>query len=123
MGRWQGPAEKTWLPDTQRQRPRQEPVCGLATRLSCTLPVCSVCLPASRRDGRQAEEGAQERGQQLPDLARPLTMNPGLVTAQLCETLGPSCCQIDLVYQAVIQSRAEGSLARAGRTGRQRNFS
>lgn len=71
----------------------------------------------------QAEEGAQERGQQLPDLSWPLTVSPGLVTARLCKTLGPSCCHIDLVYQAVTQSRAEGSLARAGRTGRQRNFS
>ena len=72
----------------------------------------------------QAEEEAQE--------GRPAAPRPGLI---ICNepwaghlvapqgALGHSCRRTDLIGKAAARSRTKGSLARAGRTGRERNSS
>ena len=70
----------------------------------------------------QAEEEAQE--------GRPAAPRPGLIICNepwgghlvaLQGALGHSCCQTDLIGKAAARSRTKGSLAKAGRTGRERN--
>ena len=72
----------------------------------------------------QAEEEAQEGRPAAPGPVRIICKEPcaGHSVAQK-DTPGCSCCRIDLIGKAAAQSRAKGSLARAGRTGREGNFS
>ena len=69
----------------------------------------------------QAEEEAQE--------GRPAAPRPGLIICNepwgghlvaLQGALGHSCCRTDLIGKAAARSRTKGSLAKAGRTGRER---
>lgn len=80
----------------------------LVTRLSCAFPVCSICLPAYRRDS-SAGRGGSPGG-------RPAASGPVLTTCTepwaghgiaLQGILDPSCHRIDLIYKAATQSRAE----------------
>lgn len=118
VGTQQGPLEKARLSQAQGQSPRQEP--GLC------FPGCATHPPAGSQEGWRCRQRKQpgRRGQQLwgPFLSICHEAGVGHGIA-LQDTPDPSCLPVGLVCKAATQSGAEGSLARAGMTGRETSFS
>lgn len=123
--RWrprQSPMEQARLPQAQGQSPRQEPGLCSVTRQSCAF-LAAPSAPGLA-EGWAAGRGKEpsRRGQQFWGPPRACAMDRVGHSIALQGTLDPSCLRVDLICEAAAQSGAEGSLARAGMTGRDRNF-
>lgn len=97
---------------------------GHQTVLCFSWLLCLSVLQLAGGMAVQAEEEAKE--------GRPAAPGPVLTIGNerwagrdiaLQDTLGPRRLRIQLIGKAAAPPRARGSLARAGRTGRERNFS
>lgn len=121
-----GPGRAPWSrPSCPRHRDRA-PDRSLVRAQSPDSLVLSWRLhlpPGWRRDGLQAE-GRSPAGEASSFGAHPEHVQWSRVghSIALQGTLDPSCLRVDLICEAAAQSGAEGSLARAGMTGRDRNF-